>query len=263
MAELAVSLALKASLQCFFTSLQGNKPFTSDGLRSQDREQLIKVVPRRRGSHHSGGCDLDSSKVRTYCMEPTRINAVTKWRTVLYCTVCSEKRQVTGARTVPMRTANTVRCVVRHRRVPAPVQSADRPAQSRDSALVVSTITVIAKAHPSLPSDSRSRGHSSHLNDGHSENLESPTVRRCELLRRMTSSRTRSTRRGCAVTAGSHLLCGQSRCELAEPASCLPVVSLIGWYLVLAPICPRRNSVRVRNMLSTANPALSKNPSIS
>jgi hypothetical protein len=78
------------------------------------------------------------------------------------------------------------------------------------------------------------------------------------LLRRMTSSRTRSTRRGCAVTAGSHLLCGQSRCELAEPASCLPVVSLIGWYLVLAPICPRRNSVRVRNMLSTANPALSR-----
>jgi hypothetical protein len=159
-----------------------------------------------------------------------------------------------------MRTANTVRCVVRHRhrRVPAPVQSADRPAQSRESVLVVSTIMVIAKAHPSLPSDSRSRAHSSHLtsHDGHSENLKSPTARRCELLRRMTSSRPRSTRRGCAVTAGSHLLCGQSRCELAEPASCLPVVSLIGWYLVLAPICPRRNSVRVRNIFSTANPAL-------
>jgi hypothetical protein len=111
----------------------------------------------------------------------------------LYSTVCSEKRQVTGARTIPMRTANTVRCVVRHRhrRVPAPVQSADRPAQSRESVLVVSTIMVIAKAHPSLPSDSRSRAHSSHLtsHDGHSENLKSPTARRCELLRRMTSSR--------------------------------------------------------------------------
>jgi hypothetical protein len=78
MAELPVSLALKASLQCFFTSLQGNKPFTSDGLRSQDREQLIKAVPRRRGSHPSGGCVLDSSKVRIYCMEPTWINAVIK-----------------------------------------------------------------------------------------------------------------------------------------------------------------------------------------
>jgi hypothetical protein len=114
------------------------------------------------------------------------------------------------------RTASTVRCVVRHRRVPAPVQSADQPAQSRESVLVVSTITVIAKAHPSLPSNSRSRAHSSHLT---------------------------------MVTARI----------LAEPASCLPVVSLIRWCLVLAPICPRRNSVRVRNMLSTASPALSKN----
>jgi hypothetical protein len=155
-----------------------------------------------------------------------------------------------------MSTANTVRCVVRHRRVPAPVQSAGRPAQSRESVLVVSTITIIAKALPPVRQPLPSALVTSH--DGHSENLESPTVRRCELLRGMTSSRTRSTRRGCAVTAGSHLLCGQSRCELAEPASCLPVVSLIGWYLVLAPICPRRNSVRVRNMLSTATLLLKK-----
>jgi hypothetical protein len=155
--------------------------------------------------------------------------------------VSPEKRQVTGARTIPIRT-NTVRCVVRHRRVPAPVQSP--PNQGSLFSLFQPSWSSPKLTLPSRPTAVPER--TRHISRW--SHLESPTARRCELLRRMTSSRTRSTRRGCAVTAGSHLLCGQSRCGLAEPASCLPVVSLIGWYLVLAPICPRRNSVRVRNI---------------
>jgi hypothetical protein len=207
------------------------------------------------GSHPSRGCVLDSSKVRIYCMEPTRINAVPKWRTVQYsvlrkatshgCTnnsnenceyssMCCETSSGTCTcpicwSALPIKGVCS-RCFDHHgRRQSSPLPPVRQPLPS---ALITS-------------------------HDGHRENLESPTVRRCEQLRRMTS-RTQSTRRGCAVTAGSHLLCGQSRSELAEPASCLPVVSLIGWYLVLAPICPRRNSVRVRNIFSTANPALPK-----